>query len=348
MKYLVMETHPAYAVVLDESGHFLKVANLRYQVGDTVQEVIPLRPGEKSRPRLWKTAAALAGAAACLCVAFFGYYRPNFTAYGTLRIQINPDVEMTISRTERVLGLQGLNDDGALLIQGYDYRGKTRDTATDELVERAIDMGYLSDGDTISITVNSSDPSWREKEEEQVRTQLEDRYGESVVIRLDSPDSGQASSPGMGEVVIPAVPQSPGDSNYQDTDYGPNNDGITDYGDTDYGPNNDGVTDYGDTDYGPNNDGVTDYGDTDYGPNNDGVTDYGDTDYGPNNDGATDYKDTHSSSAVEAEANGQNSDYDPGTSPDDQGSGDTNYQPSHGASYTDGDTDYADRDTEDR
>ena len=42
---------------------------------------------------------------------------------------------------------------------------------------------------------------------------------------------------------------------------------MTDYNDTDYGPNNDGVTDYNDTDYGPNNDGVTDYNDTDYGPN---------------------------------------------------------------------------------
>ena len=26
MKYLVMETHPAYAVVLDEEGRFLKAA----------------------------------------------------------------------------------------------------------------------------------------------------------------------------------------------------------------------------------------------------------------------------------------------------------------------------------
>ena len=78
---------------------------------------------------------------------------------------------------------------------------------------------------------------------------------------------------------------------YDDTDYGPDNDGATDYADTDYGPNNDGVTDYDDTDYSPNNDGVTDYDDTDYGPNADGITDYDDTDYGPNADGITDYDD---------------------------------------------------------
>ena len=40
MKYLVMETHPAYAVVLYERGRFLKTANLHYQVGQTVQDVV--------------------------------------------------------------------------------------------------------------------------------------------------------------------------------------------------------------------------------------------------------------------------------------------------------------------
>ena len=31
MSYLVMEVHPAYAVVLDQEGRFLKAANLHYQ-----------------------------------------------------------------------------------------------------------------------------------------------------------------------------------------------------------------------------------------------------------------------------------------------------------------------------
>ena len=34
MTYLVMECHPGYAVVLDQTGRFLKVANLNYQVGE--------------------------------------------------------------------------------------------------------------------------------------------------------------------------------------------------------------------------------------------------------------------------------------------------------------------------
>ena len=278
MKYLVMEIHPAYAVVLDEEGRFFKAANLHYQVGDTVQNVVKLRQPKAKHPALWKPLSGLIAAAACFCLVFFGYYQPNFTAYGTLRIQINPDVEMTVSRTDRVLDLEGLNADGEDLIEGYSYRGKDRETAANELVERAIDMGYLSDGDTISITVSSQDADWQAREEEQIRAQLEERYGETIVIRLGSdPDPvvtpPQSDSP---EIVIPVTPPTTtgNDTDYDDTDYGPNADGVTDYDDTDYGPNADGVTDYDDTDYGPNADGVTDYEDTDYGSYTDGITDY--------------------------------------------------------------------------
>ena len=303
MKYLVMETHPAYAVVLDEEGRFLKAANLQYQVGDTVQHIVELRQARPRSPALWKPLSGLAAAAACLCLVFFGYYQPNYTAYGTLRIQINPDVEMTVSRTDRVLDLEGLNADGEDLIEGYDYRGKNRETAAGELVERAIDMGYLSDGDTISVTVHSDDADWQAREEAQVQAQLEERYGATIVIQLggatdQTQPAGSPEEP--AEVVVPVAPQqtpgtaadpSAGSGGQEDTDYGPGADGVTDYNDTDYGPNADGVTDYADTDYGPNADGVTDYADTDYGPNADGITDYTEPSSGPYYDGVTDYED---------------------------------------------------------
>ena len=254
MKYLVMETHPAYAVVLDEDGRFLKAANLRYQVGDTVQDIVELRTPQKKVVPAWKPLSGLAAAAACLCLVFFGWYQPNYTAYGTLRIQINPDVEMTVSRTDRVLDLEGLNADGEDLIEEYDYQGKDRETAANELVERAIDMGYLSDGETVSITVSSTDADWQAREETQVRAQLEARYGETIVIRLGSDPAPEVTPPQADppEIVIPVTPPAAAED-------------ATDYGDTDYGPNADGATDYADTDHGPYTDGVTDYQDWDEG-----------------------------------------------------------------------------------
>ena len=264
-----MEVHPAYAVVLDEEGRFLKAANLRYQVGDTVRDIVELRHPREKRPALWKPLSGVAGLAACLCLVFFGYYQPNFTPYGALRIQINPDVELTLSRTDRVLELEGLNEDGQSLIAGYEYSGKDREDVTGELVERAIDMGYLSGGETVSITVTSADADWQAREEQAAREDLEERYGETIVIQIGPADE----EPPATEVVIPVTPPEPEPTPEpspeqadppvvpDDTDYGPNADGVTDYDDTDYGPNADGITDYDDTDYGPNADGITDYDD---------------------------------------------------------------------------------------
>ena len=286
MNYLVMEVHPAYAVVLDEEGRFLKAANLRYQVGDTVRDIVELRRPREKRPALWKPLSGVAGLAACLCIVFFGYYQPNFTPYGALRIQINPDVELTLSRTDRVLELEGLNADGQILIEGYDYGGKDREDVTEELVERAIDMGYLSGGETVSITVTSADADWQAREEQAAREDLEERYGETIVIQIGPTDE----KPQVTEVVIPVTPPEPEPTPEpppeqvdppaapDDTDDRPDSGGATGYQDTDYGPDADGITDYEDTDYGPYSDGVTDYEDRDDGDDQDDDDDDGNHD----------------------------------------------------------------------
>ena len=286
MNYLVMEVHPAYAVVLDEEGRFLKAANLRYQVGDTVRDIVELRCPREKRPALWKPLSGVAGLAACLCIVFFGYYQPNFVPYGALRIQINPDVELTLSRTDRVLELEGLNADGRVLIEGYDYGGKDREDVTEELVERAIDMGYLSGGETVSITVTSADADWQAREEQAAREDLEERYGETIVIQIGPTDE----KPPVTEVVIPVTPPEPEPTPEpppeqvdppaapDDTDDRPDSGGATGYQDTDYGPDADGITDYEDTDYGPYSDGVTDYEDRDDGDDQDDDDDDGNHD----------------------------------------------------------------------
>ncbi len=192
---------------------------------------------------------------------------------------------MTVSRTDRVLDLEGLNEDGEDLIEGYSYKGKDRETAANELVERAIDMGYLADGETVSITVSSADADWQAREEAQIQAQLEERYGETIVIQLGSepipsvtpPPDGSAGDRDPGGAAAPPREQTPtmtiqitapmltgsptittpttvpaptGSPTTPTRTTAPTADGVTDYADTDYGPYADGVTDYEDTDDG--------------------------------------------------------------------------------------------------
>ena len=210
MSYLVMETHPAFVVVLDEQGRFLKAANQNYQVGQRLNQIIPLVLPKPALTISKKAVVSLAGLAACLCLVFggyFGYYQPNFTVYGSMLVQINPQVELTLSQTQRVLELEGLNADGQTLLEGYDYQNKTRDTVVEELVQRAMDMGFLSDGESITLTVNGEDGDWNRRQEEETLSALESRYGNAIVIQIGG-NTQQAQSDQEIIIPLPSVSQS--------------------------------------------------------------------------------------------------------------------------------------------
>ena len=93
-------------------------------------------------------------------------------------------MELTLSRSGRVLALEGCNPDGDTLADGYDFAGKQAETVTVELVDRAMAMGFLSDGDAVALTVESGDGDWTAGEEAALTRGLEEAYGESIVVCL--------------------------------------------------------------------------------------------------------------------------------------------------------------------
>ena len=260
------------------------------------------------RRKILAAASSLAVLAALLTGCGAQPQESSVTA-GVLTLRVNPEIAIHYNQSGKVVALEGDNQDGREIVEAYpDYIGKDCEVVVQELVEEIHAAGYFVEeveGQPRRVVLELDDDSQEPREDflEDMSRSAQDALeglslGSAVVVEDD------------GAAVSPSPKASPGTSDYNDTDYGPNNDGVTDYNDTDYGPNNDGVTDYNDTDYGPNNDGVTDYDDTDYGPNNDGVTDYAptpapatptpapvqptlppvaDTDYGYGSDGVTDY-----------------------------------------------------------
>ena len=138
--YLVMETHPAYVILLDSEGRFLKAANYGYERGERIHTAVLFQdPKEALRRRRRRALRAVAALAACICLAAAGgwQYREHFVPYGTLRVEINPEVELEISHSGKVLRAEGLDADGDILLDGYDIEGKDLYEAARELAVRA-------------------------------------------------------------------------------------------------------------------------------------------------------------------------------------------------------------------
>ncbi len=159
MKYLVMECHEDYAVLLDEEAGFVKAKNTGLTVGETIENPQFLPDTSVShRSIIMKVTYGLAAAAACVAVAFgINYYNEYMTPYSNIRLSINPDVEMTLNHHGQVLSVKGLNEDGEMLIDGYDPKRQDKLVVADDLIERAIDMGFLSDDAIIIFDIDTPD-----------------------------------------------------------------------------------------------------------------------------------------------------------------------------------------------
>ncbi len=213
MEYLVMECGLSYAVVMDQDGRILKVPNLGYTVGQTLEDVV-LLPERPAKTTLHKRLARWGTMVACLCLLLLGSWVWQ-SPIGTVRMQINPDVQMSVNRFDRVVALEGLNEDGTSLIDGYRAYGKGMKTVSDELADRATELGYLSDGGQITLTVDSEKGDWKTAAEELLLLELEVHFEQRVTVTVDGrqPPAGQEPTE---EIIIPSQPEE--DPNKDDTD----------------------------------------------------------------------------------------------------------------------------------
>ena len=189
MRYLVMETHEAHAVVLDEKGAFIKVVNKGYEVGQYVDEIIsfdtPLEHMEKKdkvhRFPVWRMTAV----AACLCVMLVGFAQNNLMVYGKVHMQINPDVMVSLNKQQKVLAIEALNEDGEVLLADYNYRKKSLDIVVDELTTKAEELGFLASEREIHVELISKNDTWKQETRELVTSKLDEKYEQEVLVIVE-------------------------------------------------------------------------------------------------------------------------------------------------------------------
>lgn len=209
MTYLVMECHPAYAIVLDQRGRMIKVANMGYEEGQKVADVME----QQSQITPMRMRFASIAAAACLFIALLGSgaYGAFFVPYGTVRMKINPDIMLSVSYMDRVVGLKGLNGDGGKLIEQVSFKGKHAEEMALLLAERAVDMGYLSDGGIVTVSADAGSSQWRQRREADIATGLEKQFHGRITVEIRTEEDGieedgvEAGTPATSSVSQPVT-----------------------------------------------------------------------------------------------------------------------------------------------
>lgn len=164
-----------------------------YQEGQVVGEIIA-RQTPKA-PILFRLAPLAAAACLCLAVLGGGAYGAYGMPYGTVEVRINPDVKMSVSYMDRVVGLEGVNEDGKKLIDQVSYKGRNSEYMTGILVERAMEMGYLTEGGTIYVAASGGSERWKAKRADAIRTGLDTLLKDGMPVEVHVESIGKDSPP---------------------------------------------------------------------------------------------------------------------------------------------------------
>lgn len=123
--------------------------------------VIPLP--EVRKKRRWPAMAAAAAALVVLC-AGLGLYQSSRAVASMVSLDVNPGIEISVSRWDRVLAVVGCNEEGAAVIGGRDFRGSRLTDTVSVLVDTMMEQGYLTESSASVLIGVSDNDAGRSKE----------------------------------------------------------------------------------------------------------------------------------------------------------------------------------------
>ncbi|MGC6174528.1 anti-sigma-I factor RsgI family protein [Lacrimispora sp. 38-1] len=160
MKSVVLEIKGKFAAVLSDDGSIKKVKNRNYAVG---QEIWSIQKEEDLKMKNLPITKKMALCASCAAIMLFGtgagvwvYAAP----YSYVSLDVNPSIEYTLNRLDRVIKVKAVNDDGQAILDELnmtDLKNKTIEDAILATVQQISNEGYFEESNTEPVTATASE-----------------------------------------------------------------------------------------------------------------------------------------------------------------------------------------------
>jgi len=160
MKSVVLEIKGKFAAVLSDDGSIKKVKNINYAVG---QEIWSIQKEEDLKMKKLPVTKKMALCASCAAIMLFSagagvwaYAAP----YSYVSLDVNPSIEYTLNRLERVIKVKAVNDDGQAILDELnmtDLKNKSIEDAILATVQQISNEGYFTESNPDPVTATASE-----------------------------------------------------------------------------------------------------------------------------------------------------------------------------------------------
>lgn len=127
------------------------------ELKQATRQALRQRLPQKSRPALPGRAAFLLAAAACLVFLCAGGYSLYFTPTSVISIDINPSLELSVNRFDRVISAEGYNEDGVQLVESLELVHRPYEQAVNSVLNSPAIADCLAREELLTIAVVERD-----------------------------------------------------------------------------------------------------------------------------------------------------------------------------------------------
>lgn len=120
-----------------------------------LQSEMRKRDTTRARNPVRRFAAALAAVAVIFLSGTFTY-NIYFTPSAYVDVDVNPSVELTLNRFDRVIGAHAYNEDGDGILSGLSLKHKSYEDALIVLIEAINEKGYIQNDGLVSVTLQTN------------------------------------------------------------------------------------------------------------------------------------------------------------------------------------------------
>ena len=190
MKAVIVEIRGIHAAALADDGCIIKVRNQNYAIG----QVIEMKKQVLRKPAKVVALASAAAAVVMMCgVTAWAYCTP----YSYVSLDVNPSIEYSVNRFNRVLSVKAVNGDGEKILADLDLNNKTIDEAVQDTVGQIDKAGYFTTEDPGGIVIATS--SENEQDSQKLAADLQ-TTAEQAVEDTTTPVEVEAVSVGYERV----------------------------------------------------------------------------------------------------------------------------------------------------
>lgn len=119
--------------------------------------VMEMKERKRKNRSSWKRIVA-AAAMVALVFGGAGMYVQSSAVDSIIELDVNPSVELSVNKKERVVSAAALNDDAKVILEGMDLKGADLEVAVNALIGSMLEHGYISElQNSILITVENDD-----------------------------------------------------------------------------------------------------------------------------------------------------------------------------------------------